>query len=203
MKERPIIFGAPMIRALLDGSKTQTRRIVKPQPPADIEEFLPADPSGFWGFIGNDPIECIHCQRGDSGDKLWIRETWRAGDVWDESLPSKIPARSEIKYEADGSFRSGTPLNEMGRLRSPIFMPRWASRITLAITRVRVERLHDISEEDARAEGCNGDCPVGYIPAHKSSPCVSHFAQLWESINGAGSWVANPWVFVLTFRRAI
>jgi hypothetical protein len=80
-------------------------------------------------------------------------------------------------------------------------MPRSLSRITLEITGVRCERLQNISEADAKAEGCDGNCPVGYIPAHQKSPCVYHYAQLWESINGAGSWAENPWVWVIEFKK--
>lgn len=80
-------------------------------------------------------------------------------------------------------------------------MHRWASRITLEITNVRVQRLQEISEEDAKAEGCDGNCPVGYIPAHQASPCVYQFAQLWDQINGYGSWKRNPWVWAIAFKR--
>jgi hypothetical protein len=90
------------------------------------------------------------------------------------------------------------------RWRPSIHMPRWASRITLEITGIRVERVQEIGEEEARAEGCDGDCPIGYIPAYQRAPLAYHFAQLWDQINGKRpgcSWNDNPWVWAISFRR--
>jgi hypothetical protein len=101
---------------------------------------------------------------------------------------------------AQAFYRASDPLVG-GKWKPSIFMPRDLSRITLEITAIRVERLHSISETDALAEGCSGDCPVGYIPAHQAGPCAYEYAQLWESINGPGSWAANPFVWVLSFKR--
>lgn len=202
MKERPILFSAPMVRAILDGAKTQTRRVVK----------LGAPPRGCrpWRLQGNDNIRfpvfvadadapgdfgaagSIKCPYGVPGDRLWVRETWY-GDTLDG-----------VVYRADID-----QLDE-GQWRPSIFMPRWASRITLEITDVRVQRLQDISEEDARAEGCTGRDPEpadegGTIYAWKGRSAApdarAHFAALWDSINGDGAWAANPWVWALTFKK--
>ena len=145
-KERPIIFSGPMIRAILEGRKTQTRRIVKPNCLSKLSPY------------------------GRTGDRLWVRETW-----------GHNPEGPGYVYRSDGDF----DMKFHGdRWRPSIHMPRWASRITLEVTGVRVERLQDINEEDALAEG------------------VEHaFRSLWESINGPGSWDANPWVWVVEFRR--
>jgi hypothetical protein len=165
MKERPILFSGPMVRAILEGRKTQTRRIVKPQPLCIA--------SGEWIMNGS------ACKYGKPGDRLWVRETWWAprDDVRGEYK------REYIKYAAT--------LDGMGQptWKPSIHMPRWASRINLEVVSVRVERLQNISEEDARAEGIwQPNWPLSW-------------RQLWESINGAGSWEANPWVWVVEFKR--
>lgn len=204
MKERPMLFSAPMVRAILDGSKTQTRRIVKPQPvmPGYVQSFLPHGLDyGRVGFFDDDRE--WQCPFGQPGDQLWVRETWsKAHSV----------ASSDLFYRADGDYQSGKqyPLHYVereGRWRPSIHMPRWASRIQLEITGVRVERLQDISEADARAEGCSSG---GWSPSysdpdnsggHESWSAADSFADLWESINGPESWDANPWVWVIEFRR--
>lgn len=175
MKERPILFSAPMVRALLDGRKTQTRRVVKPQPTATREEAIRTYGKGGTfileaGFFG------VRCPYGQLGDRLWVRETWGAC------------AGSPV-YRADDN----ATCPDGGRWKPSIHMPRWASRITLEVTGVRVERLQDISEEDAIAEG---------VPEQRGDPWA--FQCLWDSINGARercSWAANPWVWAITFSR--
>lgn len=193
MTERPILFSAPMVRAILDGRKTQTRRIVKPQPPSDcapirVEEFHPTvidrygdegpgapifgayDLGGEWG---------VRCPYGQPGDRLWVRETWRA---WGGTVRHvDYRATTEIPRPADG-------------WKPSIHMRRADSRIMLEIVAVRVERLQDISEADAKAEGCQADPYDG--PTY-----YDHFALLWRSINGQGSWTTNPWVWVIEFKR--
>lgn len=137
-----------------------------------------------------------------------MRETWAETD-----RPDGTPV---VSYRAGGCIATGieefddktflihdwkyddTPA--VDRWRPSIHMPRWASRITLEITGVRMGRLNDISEADASAEGATGECPIGHIPAYLKGQCSYHFAQIWESINGPGSWEANPWVFVIEFR---
>lgn len=215
MKERPILFSAPMVRALLDGTKTQTRRIVKcfkhyvPAEEREIDCVTDSDglPSRV-DMIGEDL-----CPYGETGDKLWVKETWFTQPYHDHQKPTEIPVGAGLFYNATDKIRGvQTP-----KLRPSLFMCRWMSRIQLEITRVRVERLNDISEADAIAEGIesnaivsNGrrELPVWRDYAQKnfdpfewfSSPRDS-YRTLWESINGAGSWAVNPWVWVIEFRR--
>lgn len=180
MKERPILFNAPMVRALLDGTKTQTRRI------AD-------DLIGFAGsgqpltVRGGAPCEYV-CPYGKPGDRLWVREAWKAHSTLDHMPPRDIP-KTCVWYPADSGYMPGS------RSRQSIHMPRWASRITLGITSIRVERLHDISRGDAMAEGC----PFTNM-AEGPNP-RQWYADLWGQINGPGSWDLNPWVWVVEFKR--
>ncbi len=178
MKERPILFSAPMIRALLAGTKTQTRQVVK-----DWQHFQPHHDS--W-----------RCPYGTVGTKLWVRETFC--DDWKD-------ARG-VQYRADGGL-DGDMMDAGCRWRPAIHMPRWASRITLEVTGVRVERLQDISIEDCKAEGAWTDesivekCEKYFgVDAFSVNPRLA-YRMLWESINGAGSWDANPFVWVVEFRR--
>lgn len=196
MKERPIIFGSPMIRAILDGKKTQTRRIVRPQPNTDHEDEPYWHVGGYraWRYRSTDNIlrkggNLLTCPYGEVGDRLWVRETWCA------------ESRSTIYYRADG-----WEYGRSGGWKTSIFMPRWASRITLEITGVRVERLHDISEEDARAEGAPvADILTGRALLDQSSNQGCHkwgFELLWDSINAKRSpWASNPWVWVISFKK--
>jgi hypothetical protein len=170
--ERPILFSAEMVRAILDGRKTQTRRIIKPQPPAEAESVCrqlhsqeAPEFDGAWTWWAGKPQKPItrplFCRYGQPGDLLWVRETW--GAVWPADDP--VPLRQcKIEYRADlppgCTDRPGEwPADEgngpeVPKWRPSIHMPRWASRITLRITDIRVERLQDVSEHDARAEGC-------------------------------------------------
>lgn len=208
-KEKPILFSGAMVRSLLEGRKTQTRRIIKPQYACKTVSWGCISGQGF-GFIftGHDTV--VKCPYGKIGDRLWVRETW-ATDLHNEQdspetirrkcieagyteVSPKHPA-GPLWYQADGTFRQWGDFHDVqGRWRPSIHMPRWASRLTLEITEVRVERLNNISEEDAIAEGaqCAG------VPASLSN--VGAYAKLWESINGAGSWAENPWVWVVEFK---
>ena len=206
MAERPILFSGPMVRAILEGRKTQTRRTCKPvQPNSD----------GIWP-AGRVP----DCPYGAPGDLLWVRETWAHYQCVDHIRRADGRAFSEVSdglagYKADGfegieDFRkhvklmSGSACESVeingDRWRPSIHMPRWASRITLKVTDVRVERLQQISEADANAEGVvrheweydNGEGPETDRAA---------FECLWSHINGADSWAANPWVWVVSFER--
>lgn len=215
MADRPILFSAPMVRALLDGRKTQTRRIIKPQPSPDVScagvfsdgmfAWMSGDPKDLesWVFHGDfkTPIQ--------NGDRLWVREAWRTLHKWDDLKPSHLADDvSKITYEADPDNRN--KLWAFGKLRPSMFMPRFASRLTLTVTEVRVERLQDISEADAVEEGIEGyagidpDC-CGYLNYANSSsdgywlPPVASYASLWNAINGLGAWDANPWVAAYTF----
>ena len=201
MTERPILFSGPMVRALLDGRKTQTRRIVKPQFAADAEpeEMSKVSDEGFqmsghsgrwWDAVTGSAEDAIRCPYGVPGDLLWVKERgWMS--------PSKLaflPFVENVPPQGD-VFRdpSGRPY----RAWPSIHMPRWASRLTLTITDVRVERLQDISEPDAEAEGVQIPALVPILGAFWSSR--DGYARLWEHINGKGSWAANPWVWAVTF----
>lgn len=195
MKARPILFSGPMIRALLEGRKTQTRRVVKPQP-----EFENRGITGITDAIIHWKLPPVSkCPYGKPGDLLWVREAWRASKVADELPPRLlVPGHSRIHYEADSA------VDWTGRYRHARFMPRWASRSTLRITDVRVQRLQDISEADAKAEGVqmeNERCWVDYLTpgTQITLSAQQSFDTLWESINGPGSWEANPWCWALTF----
>ena len=212
MKERPILFSGAMVRALLAGTKTQTRRIVKPQPQmVTNNRTLPweGDPAALMRLM---EIQGKHCPYGQPGDRLWVRETCRA-----DELPDGLDG---VRYLADRDWRAientrqaaddWVKLNhycgKRGATVPAIHMPRWASRITLEITGVRVQRLTDISEGDARAEGARECDPVSgreVLLAGQSQrgSFVLHYRDIWEQINGPGSWDANPWVWAVDFKR--
>jgi hypothetical protein len=211
VKERPVLFSAAMVRALLDGRKTQTRRIVKPQPQWVYADVVPvktpdADPKGE-----------IRCPYGMRGDRLWVRETWLELDrdhYNDPGLPRGhlstrygSPRRNGCAYRAETDREGDEIRKQYGyHWRPSIHMPRWASRLLLEVTDVRVERLQDISEADAIAEGVSYTGPYphalasGFLP-RPDDLARREFRRLWESINGAGLWDANPWVWVVSFRR--
>ncbi len=176
MTDRPILFSAPMVRALLDGRKTQTRRILKPQP---LMGYAP-DVTASKGI------------RFAKGDRLWVRETWSAEHLWAGTKPRDIPC-GPFWFWPDGDPSDG----DWTKPKPGIHMPRWASRLTLTVTDVRVERLQEISEGDAIAEGSREPSLVPIIGACWSERDA--YAKLWEYINGPGSWGANPWVVALTF----
>lgn len=186
MKERPILFSARDVRALLDGRKTQDRRPVMPQP---VDPYTGRDlPAGAR------PDALPACPYGAPGDRLWVRETW----AWDGA------ASRLVEYRADWSCRRDPPgvRCEHGpdRWRPSIHMPRWAARIVLEVTSVRVERLHAITPADAIAEGIRPAANSITIDCDTPNPADS-YRSLWESINGPGSWRSNPWVWVLGLRR--
>lgn len=197
VKEKPILFSAPMVRAILDGRKSQTRRIVKPQPQWRL---------GYMAVDGG-AIQCgvdypdgaddfVRCPYGRTGDRLWVRETF-----WLRNHGNTFRGLG-IDYKAGGNKHIPKPA-KVGRLccwRPSIHMPRWASRITLEITGVRVERLNDISEEDAEAEGATSQ-DRHFRCGNELFGCRSGFAILWSKINGPDSWDANPWVWVVEFKR--
>ncbi|EKN6179374.1 hypothetical protein DVQ53_00285 [Yersinia enterocolitica] len=192
MNEKPILFNAEMVNAILSGRKTQTRRIISEK---TLHLFGVAASAGECH-----PIELCDqrsqsyyldfCPLGKPGDQLWVREAFAAGLCTESTLAYRATHKTEDLEEGWGETIKWTP---------SIHMPRWASRINLLITGVRVERLNDISEQDAMAEGClygkgNGEIDLAVRPEN-------HFPTLWASIYGAESWQANPWVWVITFRR--
>jgi hypothetical protein len=181
VKERPILFSGPMVRAILAGTKTQTRRVVKPAPcltrGMQTHEFA----------VGGHDYRCPY---GAPGEKLWVRETWQRNIGNGPPIIYRADhGAAESVYKAD--LATGAWKIAVSGWRPPIYMPRAASRILLEITDVRVERLQEISDDDARAEG--------YDRSHAFPR--EWFALLWESIDGAGSWAANPWVWVVSFKR--
>lgn len=196
MKSRPILFSAPMVRALLDGSKTQTRRMMKPQPNAVSIVASQSYPHEFVPWKDGQPHHSIICPHGDADDELWVREThyvWSAGN--------KDGTGRRIDYRASEPLAPCT-------WTSAIFTPRWASRITLRITAVRAERLQDISETDAKAEGASfhnggGIGHSGWRHDYKDvhADARSSYARFWKELNGAESWDANPWLWVISFER--
>lgn len=232
MVDRPILFSPPMVRALLEGRKTQTRRALKPlldddgQPCSRLmcrgcgvseREFKDgkcncAEPALEWTPVG--PM------RFRVGDRLWGREAWRTFVSLDDVPPSQLlngKRGAGVRFEADGRTlgvsKDGRPhyqhavppadLAAYGRQRAGMHMPRWASRLTLDVTGVRVQRLQEITEEDALAEGAGkpytGD---GDPPFTERATLVSsrrQYRNIWEKINGPGSWDENPWVVALTF----
>jgi len=220
--ERPIIFSGPMVQAILAGRKTQTRRIIKPQPVHAIALYgADGKPSGNFGLCLEDDWvidKHVRCPYGAPGDRLWVRETWGKGvrPCILKGYRDGIECRADVVGNNtpplyDLQPPAGSPEDLKRGWRPSIHMPRWASRITLRVTEIRVERLQAITEDDARAEG--GGL---YVPGHgfitedqlKADPGyanflspVTGFVSIWDSINGAGAWNANPYVWVVKFER--
>jgi hypothetical protein len=231
-RERPILFSSPMVRAILAGRKTQTRRILGWKPREDglnlafsgLELGFYCSDSPASGYVlrsrgagscWNDRTHPAHCPHGATGDRLWVREThacFHVGEGLDRAVPECVAYRATCRD--DGSFDFVNTRGEVMGLRvtkwtPSIFMPRWASRITLEITEIRVQRLQEISDEDAKAEGIERDTePCDHTrlsceeikclgPTHRST-----FCELWDLINGKrAAWASNPWVWAITFRR--
>jgi hypothetical protein len=228
MKERPILFNGSMVRAILDGSKTQTRRVVKQNGASGntvythpIWEVKPTTgprfnghSHDFWRPGAERAYSALPpCPYGQPGDRLWVRETWRG--VVEISPPGQPVEHGVARYIPDREHcrrveYAATQARDDEPWRPSIHMPRWASRILLEIVSVRVERLQDISEKDCWAEGIEAvdgllDDMKIYEAARRMNrtfeDAAPTYAALWESINGAGSWDANPWVWVVEFRR--
>ena len=239
MKERPILFSGPMVRAILEGRKTVTRRAIKPQP------FIDASGNFCWNgsnYGQNErgprssalasPIPCsktkrVACPYGRPGDRLWVRETWSDVNMCgapalayraDDDVRDLMSV--ELFLDEDGAFNyqdarwKKYPFCDwyadlhLARWRPSIHMPRWASRILLEITAVRVERLQDISGDQAEAEGFDSAMCRQFLETspsrHECKEAVIHgFAGLWASINGDESWNANPWLWVVEFKRVM
>jgi hypothetical protein len=180
---RPILFSTPMVRALLDGRKTMMRTVLKPHPAFQGGIASGVLSTGMWAIYPEDlggPGGAFG-RTFAKGDLLWVKETWREGEQY-------VP--ESIFYFADA------PWHEGAGWRPSIHMPRRFSRLTLRVTNVRVQRLQDISEDDAMAEGAD---LVLLPPDGGSSPCTEGFRALWTRINGPGSWESNPWVAAITF----
>jgi len=205
-----ILFSAPMVRALLDGRKTQTRRVLKPATAGEFLGIVERKPPRYWFACGpNDRTSCEIRAPFAVRDLRWVRETWRCNG-WATDVATIFYRASE----GDGytamceqfPIAGKTPLRVTGTWRPSIHMPRWASRLTIRVTGVEVERLQDISEEDAKAEGLewrdgcwatyNGD---GTMRCGGSPDPIEAYRCLWININGTGSWELNPWVVAVTF----
>jgi hypothetical protein len=191
MTDRPILFSAPMIRARLDGRKTQTRRVLKP--PYGTLEYMP---DRTWRPI---------CTKFFKGDRLWVKEAWRAR-LYNQAVPPRDidPWATRLHFDADGTPPECDDGTNWDRLRASIHMPRWMSRLTLTVTDVRVQRLQDISEADAMAEGADPSKRewAGVEEFGLSSDPFRYrkgFRDLWNSLHGPDAWDANPWVCALTF----
>jgi hypothetical protein len=201
MADRPILFSAPMVRALLDGRKTQTRRIIKPRgkhPSLFNDGWTDSyilDPGNEDWRQKDIPIKL--------GDRLWVRETWQALTFGDYQPTKQEPC--EIRFAATDPCADLDAEARGYPWRPSIFMPRWASRLTLTVTDVRVERLQDISGVDAIAEGAEITSEqtmtgpmVKVAPGTYLSP-VAWYHRLWDEINGKAAWDANPWVAAYSF----
>ena len=212
MKERPILFNAEMVKAILGGRKTQTRRVIKPQPSSGVRKSVLVK-SGVEDGHGRE----IVCQLGQPGDQLWVRETFATlGNEdgcaidWQKNLVKAGGPDAALIYRASCEQRPGNyglwsiPDDEFwkphtenmqyeGSWVPSIHMPRWASRINLLITGIRVERLDDISQHDARCEGI--------VDHHNVGQEKYLFSRLWRDIYGEESWSDNPWIWVIEFER--
>lgn len=213
VKERPIIFSTPMVKAILENRKTQTRRIIKPQPKENTIRMYAEETIDFSAKTDRWYAEYLDngrqwtdsgtttCPYGTIGDALWVRETFY----------ECVNNNDRIHYAANRQPIQNTETRTY-RKRPSIFMPRSASRITLEITDIRVQRLQEITEEDARAEG------IAPLDEHKTniltanewskeriaSLYINQFKSLWDSINAKRApWASNPWVWALTFKRVM
>ena len=205
MTDRPIIFSAPMIRALLDGRKTQTRRIAKITaimgnkvsvgPHERLIELEAGEfRSGICHYASTSALSGPYQLPAAIGDRLWVREAWRVGLAYDDMKPSALMGDEIIDYLTTTTTASWS----MGRKRSPIHMPRLASRLTLIVTDVRVQRLAEITPADAIAEGIPASANSQTIDCDTPNP-RDGFRALWNSIHGPDAWAANPWVAAISF----
>lgn len=223
VKERPILFSGPMVRAILEGRKTQTRRVVKPLKTSGLIRWNPVilNGSGGWSDEHGSPIKCPY---GKPGDRLYVRETWGVGtrpDPW-QGCVDGVEYRADLEYLEDGDDLELNTEPDIdyskysGRgWRPSIHMPRAACRILLEITDIRAERLQDISEQDAIAEGVENfqwldphteeikPAFLNYMPTGYRSMMTAKasFESLWHSINGPESWNQNPFVWVVEFKK--
>lgn len=201
MTEHPILFSGQMVKAILDGTKTQTRRVVKPQP--EGYDRIRAENGGVYGE-SRGVSDWFKCPYGKVGDKLWVRETWAINDVkYEHPIPKERPSDlEELIYRADGELHEQFEIVDGDLPWKPsIHMPRWASRINLEIVKVRVERLQDISNEDTEAEGMDAWCDDGVHDPGDAQR--TQYKELWNKLNekrGYG-WDKNPWVWVVEFKK--
>lgn len=207
-RERPILMSGPMVRALLDGTKTQTRRVMKPQPPEEsarfaVEWYAPVavDRHGeeypgpdIFGAYSLDGEWGLRCPYGAPGDRLWLKERWASMPCYDHLAPRDIPQHQNAILYATRAPEKRLLVSGFHRLRSPIHMPRWASRLTLEITEVRVQRVQEMRFADFKAEGMSTALDGRYAKG------MHEFRTLWDSLNAkrGHGWSQNPWVWALT-----
>ncbi|WP_027188869.1 hypothetical protein [Desulfovibrio cuneatus] len=228
--ERPILFSAPMVQAIMAGIKTQTRRVITKKTVSCTVDVDTQEVKQSHGpkCKGGSDCGCPASPYGKVGELLWVRETWATSQYCDKKKPSMLETPGNgygwpVWYAADnsvwwrGASKGGPAFTTRGKWRPSIFMPRWGSRITLAIASVRVERLHSITEEDAMAEGVeratlpsgntvyrnymvenNNSGPV-VMPTIICRTAVDSYQTLWQKLHGPGAWEANPWVWAVTF----
>lgn len=223
MKETPLLFKSEMTRAILGGCKTQTRRVIKFKhgngdachPAVAIIQHLQNDvyfcnaPQEVLNrYISTFPNGNFRCPLGQVGDIVWAKETWRTSESLDSLKPSQIRPGAIIEYAAGGNSLGEKEVFGMSKKwRSPLFMMRWMSRIVRPLESIRAERLQDISEADAIAEGCRDDEDPYWRPSYSDPDSGGNpsakltYEWLWESINGPGSWAKNPFVWVYKFRK--
>lgn len=222
VKQSPILFSGAMVNAILQGQKTQTRRVVKPQPDFvtnagecgvkhSVTRHIGGDFVEEWAdpVTGNPYVRLVSCPYGGVGDRLWVRESFCLtvddASFWeaDKSVEAAFK-RHGVQWAEDQEwiiYRGSNPHPDLDgdapEWKPSIHMPRWACRIELEITEVRVQRLQDIPYDDAVAEGCDRSESTGWHTA------ITQFSDLWDSINGKRGfgWDTNPWVWALTFRR--
>lgn len=228
MTDRPILFSAPMVRALLDGRKTQTRRVAKitaimgnrvpVHPPEELIELDPGEfKRGVMHYLSTGALSGPYDIGFAVGDLLYVREEYFQRGHWEPIAGAQtkggkqkwafVPADDVIAYDSPSCFRGGRHHHDTATVawhkRLARFMPRAASRITLLVTDVRVERLNDCTEDDAIAEGLEWVVP-GMWSVDRTLPIIGDdprrvYGELWDSINGPGAWEANPWVVAVTF----
>lgn len=211
MVDRPILFSSPMVRALLAGRKTQTRRVCKAAEAAHLTHIVQIDVPPKPGWFGDEEGEVEFFSGYAPGDRLWVREAWRFPLDYDHLPGRDLPQmRSLVEYDA---YVRKHGSRDAGRYRHARFMPHWASRLALTVTDVRVERLQDISEADAIAEGIEevtADVAArdpslrfwrryrdGGWNTYVDNP-IGSYASLWTELNGPGAWEANPWVVAVS-----
>ncbi|WP_277381584.1 hypothetical protein [Stenotrophomonas maltophilia] len=210
-KERPILFNGTMVRAILAGAKTQTRRVVKPQPVFDtrFRSRFRVDGRGSMSYrqVSTDAPAALLgeiCPFGKPGDRLWVRETWMdlkgtGIEHWDPATGQ--PTRYAYGADSPPGSASDEARKDFGlKWRPSIHMPRWACRLVLEITDVRVEPLQAISKADAITEGLTQTEAGGWLPGPCDHPEWA-FHQLWNQVYGESSWDSNPWVWAITFKR--
>jgi hypothetical protein len=218
-KERGILMHKRSTEGIRAERKTQTRRIIRGMPPTIYAKNLTDGVLSVWPSR-DDMGETFKCPYGQPGDRLWVRETWATLKEYDHLPPRDVPVNAGVWYAADDPFK--TDRVAAGRTRSSLHMPRWASRITLEITDVRVERVQNISPSDCLSEGIDpsvchdwggyyrdrvtGELYAGGPNEGSGSfqypeKAVEEFQRLWDDTNGKGAWERNDWVWVVCFKR--